>query len=344
MVGVLRVVTESEVESLLGFADLPLALDLVEQAYRLKAQGQVAFHPRLTLQYPPETGYYDGSAVRLMAGIIPAMGAAAMRIYSIYHAAPVVEMGPRGLDYLMRDEVLLYWRHDRDMELAAMLADRRMMNVRTAAPTGVATRWLAAQDARVLGVIGAGRHAPWQIAAVCAARSIEQVNVFSPTREHREQVARMAGEVVSADVRAVNSAQEAVSEADVVVTVTNANRPVIDARWLKRGAHVNVIARGESDEQTLLEAGVIACSSREQILHDVPDFRPVTDLIRRGLLSEDRFVDLEQVLVDHGHGRQSAEERTVFLSQGNGLWDTAIASLVYQRAVNRRVGREVSLL
>src|SRR5579875_2744615 len=172
--------TESEVESLVGFADMPQALDLVEQAYRAKAAGRVAFHPRLTLQYPPETGYYDGTAIRLMAGIVPELGSAAMRVYSIYHPAPSDAAGPRRLDYVMRDETLLYWRHDRDMELAAIMADRRMMNLRTAAPTGVATRALAREDARVLGVIGAGRHAPWQIAAVCAARAIGEVRVYSP--------------------------------------------------------------------------------------------------------------------------------------------------------------------
>jgi ornithine cyclodeaminase/alanine dehydrogenase-like protein (mu-crystallin family) len=144
-------------------------------------------------------------------------------------------------------------------------------------------------------------------------------------------------------VRAVDSARAAVEDADIVITVTNANTPVLDGAWLRPGTHVNVIARGESDETTILRAGRIACSWREQILRDTPDFRPVPQLIQRGAVPESAFLDLYDVVVDPALRRPGPETITAFLSQGVGLWDAALGGWVYERAIARKVGQELSL-
>jgi ornithine cyclodeaminase/alanine dehydrogenase-like protein (mu-crystallin family) len=337
--------SERDVQGLVGWEDVAPAVDVIERAYREKAAGRVTCFPRATVEYPPGRGYYTDVAIRILPGIVPALDSAAIRVYANSHREPVREEGPRVLDFIMGDEVLLYWRYGEGMRLAAIVADYWLMNLRTAAPTGVATRWLARPEARVLGVIGAGRHAPWQAQAVCAVRSIEEVRIFSPTPARREGLAaRLAGQLTGRPaVRATGSAREAVEGADVVVTVTNANRPVIDAGWLAAGAHVNVIARGEVDEATILRAGRIACSWREQILRDTPDFRPVPQLIARGAIAETAFLDLDEVVVDPARRRPSPDAVTLFLSQGVGLWDAALGGWVYDRAVARGVGRELSL-
>ena len=139
------------------------------------------------------------------------------------------------------------------------------MYVRTGAPTGVATRYMSRKDCRILGVVGAGHLAIWQIAAAAAVRSFEEVRVYSPTPEKREAIARRASEELGLNCRAVSSAKEAVTDADVVITVTNANSPVIDAAWLKPGVHVNAVARGETGLDTFSRADWIACSYRDQI-------------------------------------------------------------------------------
>jgi len=117
---------------------------------------------------------------------------------------------------------------------------------------------------------------------------------------------------------------------------------VIDAAWLAPGAHVNVIARGEIDEATILRAGRIACSWREQIVRDTPDFRPVPQLIARGAIPEAAFLDLDAVLADPALGRPAPEALTLFLSQGVGLWDAALGGWVYDRAVARGLGQQIS--
>lgn len=331
-------ITEKEVERCVSVADMPRAIDLIEDAYRHKAQGHASLHARMTMQYPTDTGYYTDSAVRQLSGILPDMDSAALRIYPISHGVSAqTDIGGR-IDYSIGQEVVLYYRYNNSMELAAIMADYRMMNLRTAAPTGVATRWLAREDSAVLGVLGSGRHAQWQIAAVCAVRPIEEVRIFSPTRANRERLSSSLDAELPQMVRSVGSPREAVRDADVVVTVTNANRPVIDCEWLAPGTHVNVVARGEIDSATVLRAKYIACSWRDQILHDTPDFNPVSQLVRTGEIEEEWFRDLDEVIENRGEGRRTPADLTLFLSQGVGIWDAALAPWVYGIAREKGLG------
>jgi ornithine cyclodeaminase len=338
--GAVTIFSDGDVAATLGAADVPEVIDLIEDAYRQKARQAVTLHPRQTIQYPDQ-GYYADSAIRLLCGFLPAAGSAAMRVYPLSHDAPVENEGPRVLDYTMGQELLLYYRYGAGMELAGIIAGKRIMDLRTAAPTGVATRHMSAPDSRTLGVVGAGRHAPWQVRAVAAVRPIERVRIFSPTPGRRDALAGLLREELGIDVAAVGSAEEAVRGSDVVITVTNANRPVIDGSWLAPGAHVNVIARGEIDAETILRAGWIACSWREQILRDVPDFRPVAQLVRDGRIAEDRFLDLDAYLDRVPERAEGAI--SVFLSQGVGLWDAAVAPWAYHRMVGAGRGSTIAL-
>lgn len=341
------ILSEDEVQELINLDDLPTAIDLIEEAYRLKARGEVTLHPRQTMMYPPDTGYYTDSTIRLLMAIIPSMDSAAMRLYANFHLNKGEidpNSGPRVLDYIMRDELVIYWRYQKNMELAAIMSGYTIANIRTAAPTGVATRWMSRSDSKVLGVIGSGRHAPWQIKAVCCVRPIEEVRIYSRTSENRERLARALAGKLDAEVRAVDSGKAAVAGADVVVTVTNANQPVIDGDWLKPGAHVNILARGECDVKTILRADHIACSWREQILRDRPEFRPVPQLIGRGAVSETVFHDLDHYINEEFIASRDDRKITLFLSQGVGMWDAAVASWVYRLAVEKGLGREINFV
>ena len=326
------VATEADVAAVLGPADMGEVVDVIEAAYREKAAGRATLHPRQTIQYPPEDGYYTDSALRILSGFLPELDSAALRIYPISHDQPVTETGPRVLDYTMKQELLVYYRYGRKMELAGIIADHLIMNARTAAPTGVASRVLGRPESRVHGVIGSGRHAPWQIRAVSSVLPIEEVRIFSRTPANRARLAALLDEELDSEVVAVDSAEEAVSGADVVTTVTNANSPVIDGNWLAPGTHVNIIARGEVDERTVERADGVWCSWREQILRDVPDFRPIPQMISAGKLDEEEVYDLDSAVVGET-GRKNADEITLFLSQGVGIWDAAVASWIFRRLV-----------
>lgn len=336
------IANEKNVESVITATDMLEVIDLIEDAYRQKREGVATLYPRQTIQYPPDKGYYADSAIRLLAGFLPRMDSAAVRLYPLSHPDEITEDGHRILDYKMGQEILLYYRYDNQMELAGIFSGRRIMDLRTAAPTGVATRHLSRNSSRVLGIVGAGRHAPWQIQAICAVRPIEEVKIYSPTEVNREKLAYAMRGQIQARVSAVDSARKAVDGADIVTTVTNANEPVIAADWLADGTHVNVVARGEIDDATLIRSGSVWCSWREQILRDVPEFRPVPDVLRSGRLSENDFYDLDEAITG-SITRQRESDVTVFLSQGVGMWDAAVAAWAYRRLLAHGVGLDLEL-
>src|SRR5579885_410063 len=108
----------------------------------------------------------------------------------------------------------------RDGSLKAVIEAFAMGQMRTAAISGVATRYLAKPDASRMALIGTGRQALPQLAAVAAVRRLDLVKVFSPNREHREGFARRAREEAALNAVAVDSVAAAVADADIITTVT----------------------------------------------------------------------------------------------------------------------------
>jgi ornithine cyclodeaminase/alanine dehydrogenase-like protein (mu-crystallin family) len=334
---------ESEVHQVLDLQHMPTMVELIDEVYRQKAAGKTSAHRRVTVDYPPGEGYYSDLAIRSLIGILPEMNASAVRVYSIYHKDKIKETGPRKLDYTAASEVLLVFRCRPVHEIVAIMSQYRLMYVRTAAPTGVATRYLSREDSHILGVVGAGHLSIWQIAAVCAVRPIDKVRIFSPTPAKREEIARRVREELGVDCEATDNAKAAVEDADIVITVTNANRPVIDGAWLKPGTHINVIARGECSVETIARSKWIACGYRDQILYDSPPFLPIPEVLARGLRAESDFLDLDDYVMDPTFlASRGREDISLFLSQGVGLWDTAVGYWVYEQALANGIGQELS--
>ena len=119
------------------------------------------------------------------------------------------------------------------------MAGNRLTGIRTGAATGVAAKYLSRSDARILGVIGAGVQARYQIAALKEVRPVTEVRVFDVDSAR----ARILAQEIELDLQiaahAVGHPREAVAECDLVVTVTSAREPVLDGRWLEEGSHLS---------------------------------------------------------------------------------------------------------
>src|SRR3954447_21537838 len=116
--------------------------------------------------------------------------------------------------------------------------------MRTAAVSAGATKLLASPDAKVLAVLGSGVQARSHVEALRLVRQFEEIRVWSPTAEHAKQFAQEVG-------AAAMSAEEAVRDADVVVSVTSSKTPVLKGAWLKPGCHVNAIGACRPDWREL---------------------------------------------------------------------------------------------
>ncbi len=212
---------------------------------------------------------------------------------------------------------------------------------RTGAASGVATRILARPDAATVGLIGSGKQARTQLLAVCKVRPIRQVRVYSRDPARRQEFAQRLSQETGVEVAAVDSAEAAVREADIVITATTAREPVLRGEWLSPGQHLNLIGsnmltKAEADAEVFRRAQCVVVDSKEQARLEAGDF---VAALNAGILHWSDIIELAPLLVGRYPGRQSPEDITVFKSLGLGLEDIALGVRLLELARQRGLGR-----
>jgi ornithine cyclodeaminase/alanine dehydrogenase-like protein (mu-crystallin family) len=203
----------------------------------------------------------------------------------------------------------------------AIMDGRLITEMRTAAVSAAATKLLAAADAMILAILGSGVQAQSHLEALRLVRRFEEIRVWSPTKEHAE---RFAGEISGTAM----SAEEAVRDADVVVTATNSKTPVLKGSWLKPGCHVNAIGACRPDWRELDDeamANVLFVDSCEGAMNESGDV----------ILSRAKIhAELGEALA--GKAPSRANETTIFKSLGMAVEDIAAATLVYRSTMKEK--------
>jgi ornithine cyclodeaminase/alanine dehydrogenase len=238
--------------------------------------------------------------------------------------------------------VLLYAA---DGEILAIIEADRLGQIRTGAASGLATDAMARTGIRTVGIIGTGWQARSQLEAVAAVRPIQVARAFSRREEGRRAFSRDMEAKLGIEVIPVPTAEEAVSGADVVITITTSREPVLHGAWLREGAHVNAAGsnfphRRELDEEAVGRARFIAVDSLEQARLESGDLIMAAE---QGRLSWDRVHELGDVVTGKLAPRSADSDITLFKSNGIAIEDVAVAAHVYERAVVERVGKEVML-
>jgi ornithine cyclodeaminase/alanine dehydrogenase-like protein (mu-crystallin family) len=239
--------------------------------------------------------------------------------------------------------VMLYDANTGD--LLAMVQGSRLSLLRTGAVTGVATRHMAREDAATVGIIGTGNHARTQLAGVCAVRKIKTVKAFSREAEHVKKFADQMSRELDVEIAPAASAEEAVKGSDIVVTITTSRTPVLLGDWLVPGQHINAAGsnhwiRQEVDDNVVGKASTIVVDSLEDAQVEAGD---LLYPIERGRLMWGQVRELADVVCGHVRGRNSAQDITLFESQGIAISDIAAANFVYRKAVEQGLGTQLPM-
>ncbi len=232
-----------------------------------------------------------------------------------------------------------------DGSMLALIEADRLGQLRTGAASGLATRYLAREDARVASVIGSGWQARSQLAAMCAVRSIEHAYAWGRDATRLRAFCDEMSAQLGLRVDAAETIADAVREADVVSIMTSATEPIVTGDMLRDGVHVNAAGSNRATAAEI-DPGVV----RRAVLVALDDVAQAHvesgDLLlaeRHGAWTWSRAVRLADIVAGTAPRRTSDGDITLFESLGIGLWDIAVANHVYDRAVERGIGAEIAL-
>jgi ornithine cyclodeaminase/alanine dehydrogenase len=229
-------------------------------------------------------------------------------------------------------------------ELLALLEADRLGQLRTGAATGIALKYLAAQDTATLGLIGTGYQAETQLAAAAAVLALKTVRVFGREEERRQRFAAKMTAQLGIEVIPVVSAVEAIRGMPVVMTATSSSRPVLDGNDLSRGAIVvasgsNWQHKAELDVTTIRRAELVVCDSVAACELEAGDFR---EALETGVFTWDRAIELADVVAGKVANLNQSRELTIFKSVGLAIEDIAVAAETVRLAKEQGLGKNFS--
>jgi alanine dehydrogenase len=302
----------------------------VEEAFRLHAQGQAQMPSKIYLDFEP----FGGDA-RAMPAYLKGARAAGVKIVSTNSKNPA-----RGLPNVAG--LMIYIDPDTGLPLGVFGA-ATLTALRTGAAGGIAAKYLARKDARTLALVGCGRQADTQLDALSHFFHFSKIFVWGKTtQESGDFCARLSARFQN--LTPVATVQEAVSDADIIVTTTPVREPLVKAAWVKAGAHINAIGADAAGKQELetelvLKARVIV-DEWQQASHGGELNVPVS----QGRFSKNNLVaQLGEVLTQQKPGRLVHSDITIFDSTGLAIQDVATAQRLYEKAVKLNKGQVLNL-
>ncbi len=304
------------------------AVDCVEQAFAALATKPVVMPPILRLDIPEHRGEVD-----VKTAYVPGLDGFAIKISPGFFDNP--RLGLPSLNGLM----VLFSARTGLVE-ALLLDNGYLTDLRTAAAGAVAARHLARPDARIAAVLGAGVQARLQLQALTLVRDIRQARIWARNPARARAAATELSGQLGIPVLAEDDPEAACRGADIVVTTTPAETPILKAGWLAAGQHVTAMG-SDAEHKNEVEAQALAASS--YVADSLRQTRRLGELhhaIAAGLVAADRdFPELGQVIAGLAPGRTSEAAITLCDLTGTGVQDTAIATLARERAVAAGVGQ-----
>jgi len=323
------ILSQQEVRSCLPMSD---AIKAVTDAYKAFALGQVEMPQVQHLDVAKYRGEVD-----IKSGAAENFGLIGTKIASGYYDNPKLGLPPGFAVIILLDLKT-------SMPLAIMDGSY-VTAVRTGAAGAVAASVLARKDAKRVGVIGSGTQGRMQVLALNEIFPLEQVKVFNINKVNSEKYAVEMSERLGIDVQAVNTAQNAVSNVDIVITAVPSKKAMVMDEWIEDGMHINAFGadgpgKQELDPKIMKRAKIVVDSLKQcRVIGETQH------ALAQGLIQEsDIHAEIGEILLGNKVGRETEEEITLFDSTGLAVQDIAAANVVYQLAKQKEMGQRVKLL
>jgi ornithine cyclodeaminase/alanine dehydrogenase-like protein (mu-crystallin family) len=325
----LTVINRTQVQQLLPMA---AAIDIMAQALKLLARGQVVMPRRAVMWLPEKTG---------VLGMMPSYSADS-KVIGLKAITVFPENRKIGYDSHQGVVMLFEAQHGR---LLAVIDAGEITAIRTAAVSGVATGLLARPDAGSLAILGSGVQARKHLEAMRQVRKIRRIVVWNPSPGSARRFAESESKRCPLPIEVQESSRADVSGADIICTVTPSLEPVLFGESIPDGAHINAVGACQANSRELDTAAVVKArlfvDSRESTLSESGDFLFPK---KEGAIGDNHIVgEIGELALGKIQGRRSDNEITLFESLGLAVEDQIAAEYIYRQALERGIGTEVEL-
>ena len=320
--------SQTEIKKIFTMRD---AIEAVKTAFRMVSEESCEIPLRTAIQAPAHEGCF-----LFMPAYAPSLDCASLKVVNIF---------PRNIDQGIPSapaQVLLI--DGTTGVVSAILDGTHVTRMRTGAASGVAMEALARKDARKGALIGTGGQAATQLEAMLVVRELEQVMVYDQNPQRcRAFVEQMRQELsaYSTEILAAATSDEAVEDADMIITVTPSVKPVFDGTKVKAGATISCVGSyqphmQELDPAVLPRVSKIYFDCKEAVLSEAGD---LIIPLEQGLISEQNFTgEIGDVLRGKLVGRENGDEIILFETVGVAVQDLVTARRIVDRAQEAGVG------
>jgi len=314
------VLTEQEIRQTVS---MPEAMEAVEAAFAALARGEARLPDVIALEVPEVNGEIDVKGAHLQGAP-----------YIVFKVAAGFWDNPaKGLP--SGSGLMMAFDATTGFPAALLLDNGYLTDLRTGAAGGVAANHLANPVLDKVTIVGSGTQARYQLRALSMVRQLEgRVAVWNRNREHADAYAREMVAELEVNVTVAPDIEAALRNTDLVVTTTPSREPLIEARWLPRGVHINAVGSDAPDKQeldvgVLARADIIIADRLSQCLR----LGEIHHAVEAGVISADDVAgELGDLIIGQTPGRTAESQITVCDLTGVGVQDAAIASLVLERA------------
>lgn len=353
------ILNNEDVKSVLTMETTMRAL---EEAYRQIAKGEAVCRPRVDMQIPtsdPNKIYQWGTmeggsvsgyfAIRMKSDVIYEQEYEGARTQEKYCVRPGKFCG------------LILLINIENGEPLALINDGYLQHMRVGADSGIGVKYMARADAHVVGMIGSGGMARSHAESFLLVRQIKKIQVYSPTKTHREEYAAEMEKKFGIEAVPLDNPRDVFRGAQIIAGCTDSSVPIIIGKWLEEGTHVTCIG-GKPDEDTLKRIDLSLRLGNAPAPWGLPQLNLPDEYITyaampehysgykmktkgkraHGVVGEGKAISLADLLNDKKKGRTSPMQIT-YSERGNiqGAQFFAVAGKVYELAKEKGLGREI---
>lgn len=315
--------------------DMKEAIEADKIAYSIFSNGKSETPLRTNFESKSEKG-----SILFMPGYISEVGTAGLKVVSVFP-----NNLKKNLPSISGTVILV---DDKTGILKAILDGTYITELRTGASSGVAISLLARKNSKIATLIGTGGQAQSQFdAIVTACDTIEEIRIYSRNKKNRDDftekmIKRYPSKKIS--IKSVETSDEAINNSDIIVLATTSEIPVINGKKLKKGALISGIGSympnmHEIDEDTFLRADKIYFDSKDAVLSESGC---VITPYNKGIITDEDFTgDIGDLINGKIVGRENDDEIIVYKSVGISVQDIVTGELIYKKAIEAGIGKQV---